>query len=126
MKAKITGILVLVFAAFLLASSGIYAQTQCNSCTGSGAQNCIRCGANGSYPCPNCSGAGGRWEICNCNNGYVTMPDGSQQVCNYCLGEGRKWHSCYNPLCGSGTVNCNFCGGNGRITCPSCNGTGVR
>jgi hypothetical protein len=117
-----------LFLVFLLFSvSSLFSQEYpCNSCGGTGTQTCIRCGGSGTYTCPNCGGNGGTWETCNCNNGVVNMPDGTQQVCNYCKGEGRVWHSCFNPLCNNGIVTCDFCGGQGQKICPSCNGTGKR
>lgn len=124
MKTKLVFISAVLFILNLLLTNELFSQEYpCNSCAGSGMQDCIRC-EGGSYACPNCGGAGGRWEICNCNNGVVTMPDGTIQTCNYCLGEGRKWHSCFNPICNGGTVSCNFCGGQGFKLCPTCNGSG--
>lgn len=127
MKFKLGLITTVIFVISLILTGMLYSQElPCNSCAGSGAQVCIRCGGNSSYACFNCNGAGGKWEVCNCNGGVVDMPDGTQQVCNYCLGEGRKWHSCYNPLCSNGIVFCNFCAGQGQKICPSCNGSGKR
>ena len=121
----------LIFVLITLASSIFFnnqtlAQSTCNFCGGTGSVACISCGGAGTYTCNQCGGAGGKWENCNCNNGVVTMPDGTQQVCNYCSGEGRKWHSCYNPNCNGGTVHCNFCGGSGNKTCGTCGGDGVQ
>ena len=124
MKTKLVFLSAVMFVFLLLLPSAIMSQEyQCNSCGGEGFQDCIRC-EGGSYSCPNCGGAGGRWEICNCNNGVVTMPDATIQTCDYCKGEGRKWHSCFNPLCNGGNVSCNFCGGQGSKPCPTCNGSG--
>jgi len=126
MKTKLVFISAFLFVLTLFFTSDLSSQEYtCNSCAGQGFQDCIRCDG-GSYACPNCGGAGGRWEICNCNNGVVNMPDGTQQVCDYCKGEGRVWHSCYNPLCSGGVVTCNFCAGQGTKLCPVCNGTGKR
>lgn len=126
MKAKSVSFFTVLFILSLFLPGILFSQENtCNSCGGQGFQDCIRCDG-GSYACPNCGGAGGNWELCNCNNGIVNMPDGTQQVCNYCKGECRVWHSCYNPLCNSGTVICNFCGGQGVKSCPVCNGTGKR
>lgn len=111
---------------FLFSIQDLNAQEQCNSCSGIGSQNCIRCSGEGQYSCDQCGGAGGRWVICNCNNGIVNMPDGTTQVCDYCKGEGRKWHSCYNPNCNNGTAFCHFCRGQGALVCPVCKGTGNR
>ncbi len=113
-------ILLLLFVFNLPASAQ---DNRCTFCGGRGTVDCINCGGAAQYTCNQCGGNGGRWEICNCNNGYVTMPDGSTQRCNYCEGEGRKWHTCYNPNCGNGQVHCNFCGGSVQKTCGTCNGS---
>jgi hypothetical protein len=123
MKKYFCSKLTLIIFAFIALTLNVFSQeNQCSSCEGKGYQTCIRCSGQGSYPCDQCDGKGGRWEICNCDNGIVHMPDGTTQTCNYCKGEGKKWHSCYNPNCSDGIAFCHFCKGQGTITCPVCKG----
>ena len=82
---KLFVLMLITFFALILFNSESYSQTSCTFCGGSGQVPCISCGGAGTYTCNQCGGAGGTWENCNCNNGYVTMPDGTQQVCDYCL-----------------------------------------
>ena len=128
MKRTLFTVNAVLFAILLFSSANAFSQeSNCNSCSGYGYQSCIRCSGQGTYTCFNCDGNGGRWEACtqsSCNNGTVTMPDGSTETCLNCSGNGKVWHSCFNPLCSNGIVSCNFCGGDGSLMCPTCKGSG--
>lgn len=93
----------------------------CHICRGDGKIECKHCRAKGWEVCNRCHGD--RFMQCNMCRGTGTSntPEGGQQQCVTCRGEGRIPCRYCNQ---TGRQQCTMCKGKGQLACHECNNTG--
>ena len=97
-------------------------RTECPECYGRGSHRCENCDGHGEIDCDSCGGA--REMDCDACDGSGEDADGNE--CGDCEGSGV--HTCDEcggkPIecgdCDSGSIECEFCGGDGEVDCPEC------
>ena len=93
----------------------------CHICRGDGKIECKHCRAKGWEVCNRCHGD--RFMQCTMcrGTGTTNTPDGGQQQCVTCRGEGRIPCRYCNQ---TGRQQCTMCKGKGQLACHECNNTG--